>query len=127
MLAQAISSTRPTTARIDGQRLHVALPERTSAGRRRRQRERLLQVSRLLRAGHRRASSPRGSAAAPRAAAPVACSTAVARLQAEHDVQPPGRAAVEDAVLAADQRLGADRDRDVERAADFGAEEAFGQ
>ena len=47
----------------------------------------------------------------------------LARLQAEHDAQPPIRPAVERAFLAAHQRFGAERNGHVERPADFGAEE----
>ncbi len=43
--------------------------------------------------------------------------------QAAHHVQPPGRAAIERALLAANEGLGAERDGDVERAADVDAKE----
>ena len=44
-------------------------------------------------------------------------------LQPDHGLEPPGRAAIEHALLAADERLGAERDRHLELPADLGAKE----
>ena len=59
----------------------------------------------------------------PRSAA-VAGIDALTGLQPHHHAQPPVRAAIERALLAADERLRAERDRDVERPADVDAKES---
>ena len=106
-----------------GERPLIASAQSRAAGRRRVERERFLQVVLLV------VLAPvlrHGGLAHLRLDAAQRRLRRLERLvgsQTDHHVQPPVRAAIERALLAANERLGAERDGDVERAPDVDAEE----
>ena len=109
MLAHAISSTSATTARIDRQR--AARTRRAAeTGRTRRRPARTGPSGRrlLLRRSSRSGTVASRICGCDAAQAIRRLFDRLARLQPDHDVQPPRRAPVEHALLAADQRLRAD-------------------
>ena len=123
MFAHAISSTSATTTMIVTSGCSIAVAQLRAAAGGRHQRERLLQVVLLIRrapVGRQRRFANLRLAAAQRRRGRV---NRLAGLQPRHDGKPPPRPLVERRFLAAKQRLGADRDGDVEGAADVGAEE----
>ena len=123
MLAQAMSRTSPTTIMNRHQRLFVAAAERGQAGRGGQKRQRLVEVASLIFTfpieRNRRLADLMLDGSQP-------CRRLLDALpwfQPRHDVQPPRRPLVEPGLGATDQRLGADRNRHVERSPDLGSEE----
>ena len=117
---------QPDDGEDGGQRLLVArAPDRASAGRRL-ERERIGQVAvanTLAQRRHRRRADLRLDGSEKRRR----LLRRLPRLQPRHDVHPPRRALVKHGRVPANQRLGPERDRDVEGSSDVRTEEPLGR